>query len=96
MPELVWLITGTSQGIGLGIAQEALSRGDKVIATARGPISRLAELEKAGAKTLELDVTWEPARIAEVVKEAIGIYGRIDVVVPNAGYGEIGMIEAAT
>lgn len=81
----VWFITGCSSGIGESLALRALAKGDRVIATARAPIDRLAALEKAGAKTLELDVTSSPEAIKEVVHKAIAVHGQIDVVVPNAG-----------
>lgn len=86
--QLVWLITGCSSGLGEALAQAALRRGDRVIATARGPVSRLAELKKDGAATFEIDVT-KDFEIADMV----AVYGTIDVVVPNAGYGEYALLE---
>ena len=71
-------------------------RGDRVIATARAPISRLKELEDAGASILELDVTLSPSTLTILVEEACEIYGRIDVLVPNAGYGEVIYAEEIT
>ncbi|RXW21406.1 hypothetical protein EST38_g4447 [Candolleomyces aberdarensis] len=82
---LVWLITGTSSGIGRDLALAALSRGDKVIATARGrSVSKLEDLKNAGAATLQLDVTSTLEELHQVAKEAVGIYGRVDVLVNNA------------
>ncbi|KAK3046154.1 hypothetical protein LTR09_012338 [Extremus antarcticus] len=96
MPELIWLITGCSSGLGEALTQAVLARGDKVIATARSPVDRLKKLENAGAAVLELDVTATPAALGAVVEKALEIYGAIDVLVPNAGYGEMIYAEEAT
>ncbi|PSR88461.1 hypothetical protein PHLCEN_2v5141 [Hermanssonia centrifuga] len=83
--ELVWLITGTSSGLGRCLTLAALKRGDKVIATSRGrSFSKLEDLKAQGANILELDVTAPPETVEEVAKKAIQIYGRIDVLVHNA------------
>lgn len=96
MTQLVWLITGCSSGIGENLAQAVLARGDKVIATARAPVTRLKALEDAGAAILELDVTAAPEQLDSIVEKAIAIYGSIDVLVPNAGYGEMIWLEETT
>ncbi|KAF9025560.1 NAD(P)-binding protein [Hymenopellis radicata] len=84
--QLVWLITGTSSGIGRELTIAALKRGDKVIATARArSISQLEDLKSAGADILELDVTSSVDALGETAKKAIAIHGRIDVLVNNAG-----------
>lgn len=93
MPQLTWLITGCSSGLGEQLVVEALSRGDRVIATARGNVSRLKHFEDAGAAVFELDVTWPTAEIKRMVAEWIKTFGRIDVLVNNAGYIEAGMVE---
>lgn len=93
MPQLVWFITGTSSGLGEAVALSALARGDLVIATARGSVERLQKLEDAGATTMSLDVTADPTEIDKVMKEAINVHGRIDVVMPNAGCGSSGSLE---
>jgi len=80
----VWFITATSSGFGKAIAQSALNRGNKVIATAR-QTSRIADLKDAGAFTLALDVTSPLEDIKSVVKEAHDVHGRIDVLVNAAG-----------
>ncbi|KAG7451856.1 NAD-P-binding protein [Guyanagaster necrorhizus] len=83
---LVWIITGTSSGIGRELAFAALRRGDKVIATGRRrSFDKLDDLRKAGANTLELDVTASPVDLAECARKAIEMHGRIDVLVNNAG-----------
>ncbi|PPQ68283.1 hypothetical protein CVT24_005099 [Panaeolus cyanescens] len=94
---LVWLITGTSSGLGRELTLEALKRGEKVIATGRGrSISKLADLQEKGADILELDVTAPLATLQEVAKKAIAIHGHVDVLVNNAGYILVGALEENT
>ncbi|PPQ75832.1 hypothetical protein CVT24_000700 [Panaeolus cyanescens] len=94
---LVWLITGTSSGFGRQFVTEALARGDKVIATARGKsLHKLDDLKAKGAQVLELDVTAPTSTLKEVAKKAAEIYGRIDVLVNNAGYVQQGTMEEVT
>lgn len=90
----VWFITGTSTGFGYLLTQELLRRGERVVATARDT-SKLAEFESQYPETLRtfaLDVT-KPAEIESVAKKAIEVFGHVDVVVNNAGYGVTGAIE---
>ena len=90
----IWFITGTSKGFGRIWAQAALERGDKVVATARD-IESLRDLgEQFGDNvlTLALDVTDRNA-VFEAVKQAHDKFGRLDVVVNNAGYGQFGAVE---
>ncbi|ESK85511.1 retinol dehydrogenase 8 [Moniliophthora roreri MCA 2997] len=95
--QLVWLITGTSTGLGRDLTLAALRRGDKVIATARAKsISQLNDLKAMGADTLELDVTAPLGKLQEVAKKAVAIHGRVDVVVNNAGYLQAGPLEETT
>ena len=92
--EKVWFITGTSRGFGREWAIAALERGDKVAATARDT-STLDDLtEKFGDALLpiQLDVTDRDADFA-AVKQAHDHFGRLDIVVNNAGYGHFGFIE---
>lgn len=94
MTEKVWFITGTSRGFGREWTIAALERGDKVAATAR-TISSLDDLvEKYGDAILPiaLDVTDREADFA-AVKQAHEKFGRLDVVINNAGYGQFGFIE---
>ena len=93
----VWFITGTSRGFGREWAQAALERGDRVAGTARD-LATLDELVKQYPDTflpLELDVTDRDADFA-AVRRAAERFGRLDVVVNNAGYGHFGMIEELT
>ncbi|KAF8918441.1 NAD-P-binding protein [Mucidula mucida] len=83
---LVWLITGTSSGIGRELTLAALRRGDKVIATTRQrSLPQLDDLHKAGADVLELDVTASLSDLEKCAEKAIAIHGRLDVLVNNAG-----------
>jgi NAD(P)-dependent dehydrogenase (short-subunit alcohol dehydrogenase family) len=89
-----WFITGTSRGFGREWAVAALERGDKVAATARD-ISSLSDLaDKYGERILpiELDVTDRDADFAAVARAA-DVFGSLDVVINNAGYGQFGLIE---
>jgi NAD(P)-dependent dehydrogenase (short-subunit alcohol dehydrogenase family) len=90
----VWFITGTSKGFGRIWAEAALQRGDLVVATARD-VSTLDELvTKYGddVESIALDVT-DKAAVDDAVAHAHERFGRLDVVVNNAGYGLFGAIE---
>jgi NAD(P)-dependent dehydrogenase (short-subunit alcohol dehydrogenase family) len=94
MASKVWFITGTSRGFGREWAIAALERGDSVAATARD-VSTLDDLvERFGDALLpiNLDVTDRPAAFASVAR-AHERFGRLDIVINNAGYGQFGMIE---
>ena len=93
----VWLITGSARGLGRAIAEAVLAAGDKLIATARNP-QQLADLvERYGdnVRAVALDVTDERAAIA-AVQLAVDAFGRLDVLVNNAGYGNLAAIEDTT
>ena len=92
MPQLTWLVTGCSSGLGEAFARALLARGEKVIATARGDVDRLSSLAAAGAKTLSLDVTAPRAEIDAFVQAVIE-ESPVDVLVNNAGYIEAGICE---
>ncbi|EJJ25907.1 oxidoreductase [Rhizobium sp. CF142] len=90
----VWLITGSSRGLGRALADAVLDAGDKLVATARDP-GQLADLVDAHGPrvlALPLDVTDEVAAEA-AVKTAVETFGRLDVLVNNAGYGNVAPIE---
>ncbi|MGN2638890.1 SDR family NAD(P)-dependent oxidoreductase [Nocardia takedensis] len=90
----IWFITGSSRGLGRRFTEAALSRGDKVAATARNA-DALADLVAAHGDAilpLPLDVTDKTA-VSDSVRRAHEHFGRLDVVVNNAGYGLFGMVE---
>jgi NAD(P)-dependent dehydrogenase (short-subunit alcohol dehydrogenase family) len=97
MAEKVWFITGTSRGFGREWAIAALERGDKVAATARDTATLTDLGEKYGDALLaiQLDVNDRDADFA-AVKQAHDHFGRLDIVVNNAGYGHFGFIEELT
>jgi NAD(P)-dependent dehydrogenase (short-subunit alcohol dehydrogenase family) len=90
----VWLVTGSASGLGRSIAEAVLASGDRLVATARDP-RRLEDLvEKYGdqVRTAPLDVADEDAANT-AVQAAVGAFGRLDVVVNNAGYGDVAPFE---
>jgi NAD(P)-dependent dehydrogenase (short-subunit alcohol dehydrogenase family) len=93
----VWLITGTSSGLGRALAQAALDDGDRVVATARST-DRIADLPRQfpdRAIAVPLDVT-DSDQAREAIDAAVNAFGRIDVLVNNAGYGVLGAVEELT
>jgi NADP-dependent 3-hydroxy acid dehydrogenase YdfG len=97
MENKIWFITGTSRGFGRVWAEAALKRGDKVAATARNIASIADFKEKYGDNvlTLALDVT-DAAQVKAVVAQAHAHFGRLDIVLNNAGYSLVGTIEEAS
>ena len=91
----VWLITGSSSGFGHQLARAALEHGDLVVATARDPHA-LDELVSHGpsgrALAFALDVTDDNQRAAAIAA-AVDRFGRLDVLVNNAGFGSVGAVE---
>lgn len=92
MSQLVWLVTGCSSGFGEQFVHSILARGDKVIATGR-KLEKLEHLEQAGASILQLDITDNQQIMRDTIATAINIYGKIDVLVNNASYIQIGTWE---
>jgi NAD(P)-dependent dehydrogenase (short-subunit alcohol dehydrogenase family) len=91
----VWLVTGASSGFGRAIVDTALARGDSVVATARRP-EALADLEGSErAHVVSLEVT-DPEQREAAVAEAVRRFGRIDVLVNNAGRTQVGAVEETT
>jgi NAD(P)-dependent dehydrogenase (short-subunit alcohol dehydrogenase family) len=92
----IWLVTGASRGIGARIAEAALAQGDAVVATSRSADSVTERLGSSDALLpLALDVTDE-SQARHAVGAALERFGRIDVLVNNAGYGLLGAVEEAT
>ncbi|QHC95320.1 MULTISPECIES: oxidoreductase [unclassified Pseudomonas] len=88
-----WFITGASRGFGILIAEQALRSGDAVIATARNPQDITDRLgEQPNLLALRLDVTRED-EAHQAVAEGIKRFGRIDVLINNAGFGVLGAVE---
>lgn len=91
-----WFITGASRGFGVRIARLALERGDNVVATARNPEAVTTALGgHPNLLAVALDVTDEAQAIA-AAKAAIARFGKIDVLLNNAGFGLVGAVEEAT
>lgn len=90
----VWLITGCSQGLGYELSKAVLAAGHKVVASSRNPAKTpevVSEIEGSGGAWVQLDVTSD--KIEEQVGVALAVYGRIDVLVNNAGVGMSGAVE---
>ena len=90
-----WLITGCSTGLGRALAEVLVARGEQVIATARKPeMLDSIVAGHANARALKLDVS-NPDDVRVAVAEAAELFGGIDVLVNNAGYGYIAAVEEA-
>src|SRR6476659_1197331 len=90
----VWLITGSSRGLGRAFAQAALEAGHRVVATARNPLQLSDLVSNYGdrVRALALDVTSE-AQARHAIDTAIETFGGLDVLVNNAGYGNVCPVE---
>lgn len=90
----VWLITGCSTGLGRALATAVLERGLRAVVTARDPerVSDLVAAHPGRALAVALDVT-DPQQITGAVAEAHRVFGQIDVLVNNAGYGYLAAVE---
>jgi NAD(P)-dependent dehydrogenase (short-subunit alcohol dehydrogenase family) len=89
-----WLITGSSRGLGRALAEAVLAAGHQLVATARNPDS-LADLVNRypdTARAVALDVT-DRAQADAAIRAAVDAFGRLDVLVNNAGYGDLASIE---
>src|SRR5438046_5277952 len=93
----VWFVTGASSGFGRAISQAVLDRGGRLVAATRSPaaVQDLVDQHPDRALAIALDVT-DAAASRAAVSEAIARFGRLDVVVNNAGYGHIGAVEELT
>ena len=93
----IWFITGSSRGLGRSLTEAVLASGDKVAATARKPeqLKDLADKYPGHLLAIQLDVN-DKHQIISAVENTIQHFGRIDVLVNNAGFGIIGAAEAFT
>jgi NAD(P)-dependent dehydrogenase (short-subunit alcohol dehydrogenase family) len=93
----VWFITGSSRGLGRILTEAVLAKGDRVAATARNPeqLNGLVEKYPDQLYPIKLDVT-RKEQIYQAVADTVAHFGRIDVLVNNAGFGIIGAAEAFT
>ena len=94
MPKRTWLITGANSGFGRQLAEQILARGDRVVGTVRdvGKVADLSERYPDSFCAETLDVT-DTAAMRDVVGRSFARFGRIDVIVSNAGYGLFGAAE---
>jgi NAD(P)-dependent dehydrogenase (short-subunit alcohol dehydrogenase family) len=92
----VWFITGSSRGFGRALVTAALGHGHKVVATARKPeqLRELAEAYPDHVLTLPLDVT-DPDQVQSAINAGAAHFGRLDVIINNAGYANVAPIETA-
>ncbi|CAB3835315.1 oxidoreductase [Achromobacter dolens] len=92
----VWFITGASRGLGALIAEAALADGNAVVAAGRNPAAITERLGQApGLRAVALDVT-RPEQAQAAVAAALQAFGRIDVLVNNAGFGLLGAVEESS
>lgn len=89
-----WLITGSSRGLGRALADAVLHAGHRLVATARDPaqLQELAERYGDAVRTVKLDVT-DPAAARHAVQTAVDAFGGLDVLINNAGYGNVDSVE---
>ncbi|KAH7129729.1 hypothetical protein B0J13DRAFT_678819 [Dactylonectria estremocensis] len=95
MTQLIWLVTATTSGLGAALVEQLVARGDKVVATGRDVERRLAHLKSDNVAILELDVTAPRSVIDEQIQKAWEVWGRIDVLMNNAGVSAPKSIEEA-
>jgi NAD(P)-dependent dehydrogenase (short-subunit alcohol dehydrogenase family) len=93
----VWLVTGSARGLGRKIVEAALAAGERVVATARNPRDLADLVERYGeqVRAVALDVT-DSAAARAAVQATLDAFGRLDVVVNNAGFGHLAPFEQAS
>jgi NAD(P)-dependent dehydrogenase (short-subunit alcohol dehydrogenase family) len=95
MAQKVWLVTGASRGLGAEVAKAALASGDKVVATGREKQGLDNPSQSDSWLAISMDVTSQE-QVESSVRKALNRFGRIDVLVNNAGFGMLGAIEETT
>src|SRR4051794_3554620 len=93
----VWFVTGASKGLGLSLVKQLLQQGHQVAATSRSieELSKAVDSTDARFLPLAVDLKSE-ASVSQSIEQTIAQFGRIDVVVNNAGYGLLGSLEELT
>ncbi|KAL3471627.1 hypothetical protein BJX99DRAFT_21664 [Aspergillus californicus] len=89
----VWHITGANTGLGLELALKAIEEGDRVIAAVRTPSKIPNSLKRGDVKVLQFDLAWSQTEMNEYAEKAFAAFGKIDVLVNNAGFSYMGAIE---
>ncbi|CAH0021430.1 unnamed protein product [Clonostachys rhizophaga] len=95
MAPLVWMVTGSTSGIGAALVNQIIARGDKVIASGRKTEERLGHLKSDNVALLDLDITSEWPEIKAKMEKAWETFGHIDVLVNNAGTSSLKSAEDA-
>jgi NADP-dependent 3-hydroxy acid dehydrogenase YdfG len=95
MAPLVWLVTGSTSGIGAALIEHIIARGDSVIASGRKVEEKLGHLKSDKLALLELDITESAVEISTQINKAWNIFGHIDVLMNNAGMSAMKSAEEA-
>lgn len=95
MAPLVWLVTGCTGGLGYAFIESIAARGDMVVATGRNAEKRIAHLKSDNVAVLDLDLLASRSEIDRQIKKAVDIFGRLDVLVNNAGNAGAKFVEEA-
>lgn len=93
----VWLVTGASKGLGLSLVKKLLAQNYRVVATSRNIQSLIAEVGEVSDVFLPLEVSLtDNENVKEGIAKSIAHFGQLDVIVNNAGFGQIGTLEELT
>src|SRR5690606_10363193 len=93
----VWLVTGASKGLGLSLVKKLLAQNYRVVATSRNIQSLIAEVGEVSDVFLPLEVSLtDNEHVKEGIAKSIAHFGQLDVIVNNAGFGQIGTLEELT
>jgi len=93
MTPRVWHISGANSGLGLELVLKVLKEGDQVVAAVRSPSKVPDSLKVDGVKVLQYDLTFSQEEMHAYAEKAFAAFGRVDVLVNNAGYAYMGAIE---